>query len=278
MERASSHTNGNTHSHPTGRALFLAFGLTGCFAAVEAAAGWWSGSLALLSDAGHMVTDSVALLIAALAVQAVARLLHPVEVRGDAVTAVALVGLLLNLAVAWMLAHGKRDLNVRAALLHVMGDLMGSVAALVSGVLIVLTGWTRADPALSLLIAGLIAFSSLRLARQALHGLMEGVPLHLSLPEVERAMAGVEGVAAVHDLHIWSLSAEWIALSAHVVVRHMGQWGAVLARLQALLGECFGIEHVTLQPEPQEQVLWSHLPGGEDPLKTQDAEAQGDFP
>jgi cobalt-zinc-cadmium efflux system protein len=220
----------------------------------------------------------ILVLVTALGVQAVARLLHPVEVRGEAVTAVALVGLLLNLAVAWMLAHGERDLNVRAALLHVMGDLMGSVTALVSGVLIVLTGWTRADAVLSLSIAGLIAFSSLRLARQALHGLMEGVPLHLSLPEVERAMAGVEGVASVHDLHIWSLSAGWVALSAHVVIRHMGQWGDVLARLQALLGAHFGIEHVTLQPELREQVLGSHPPGGEAPLKTQDAEAQGERP
>jgi cobalt-zinc-cadmium efflux system protein len=91
-------------------------------------------------------------------------------------------------------------------------------------------------------------------------------------------MAGVEGVASVHDLHIWSLSAGWVALSAHVVIRHMGQWGDVLARLQALLDAHFGIEHVTLQPELREQVLGSHPPGGEAPLKTQDAEAQGERP
>jgi cobalt-zinc-cadmium efflux system protein len=264
------------------------------YAAVEAAAGWWSGSLALLGDAGHMVTDAAALIIAALAariallppsprhsygmvraqlvaalanaafmlavvgvlaVEAIDRLISPVEVKGAAVTAVATAGLLLNISVAWMLSRGQRDLNVRAALLHVVGDLLGSVAAIVSGVLVLFTGWTRADPALTFVIAALIGFSSLRLAREALHGLMEGVPLHLSLPEVGRAMASVEGVASLHDLHIWSLSAERPALSAHVVLDRMGQWDSVLARLKALLYERFGIEHVTLQPEAVEHVL-----------------------
>jgi len=257
-------------------------------------AGWWSGSLALLGDAGHMVTDGVALMIAALAariallppsprhsfgmvraqliaalvnvvfmlavvgvlaVEAVNRLINPVEVKGEAVTVVAVAGLLLNLAVAWMLSRGGRDLNVRAALLHVVGDLLGSVAAIVSGLLVVFSGWMRADPALTFVIAALIGFSSLRLAREALHGLMEGVPLHLSLPEVARAMVSVQGVVSVHDLHIWSLSAERAALSAHVVLDRMGQWDAVLARLKALLCERFEIEHVTLQPEPVEHVL-----------------------
>jgi cobalt-zinc-cadmium efflux system protein len=272
----------------------LATAITLSYAAVEAMAGWWSGSLALLGDAGHMVTDGVALMIAALAariallppsprhsfgmvraqliaalvnvvfmlavvgvlaVEAVNRLINPVEVKGEAVTVVAVAGLLLNLAVAWMLSRGGRDLNVRAALLHVVGDLLGSVAAIVSGLLVVFSGWMRADPALTFVIAALIGFSSLRLAREALHGLMEGVPLHLSLPEVARAMVSVQGVVSVHDLHIWSLSAERAALSAHVVLDRMGQWDAVLARLKALLCERFEIEHVTLQPEPVEHVL-----------------------
>ncbi len=287
--------HGHVHGRATaGRTLVLASVVTLGYAAVEAAAGWWSGSLALLGDAGHMVTDTAALIIAALAarialvppsprhsfgmaraqlvaalanaafmlavvgvlaVEAIDRLISPVEVKGEAVTAVATAGLLLNMTVAWMLSRGQRDLNVRAALLHVVGDLLGSVAAIVAGVLVLFTGWTRADPALTFVIVALIGFSSLRLAREALHGLMEGVPLHLSLPEVGRAMASVEGVASVHDLHIWSLSAERIALSAHVVVERMGQWDAVLAGLKALLCERFAIEHVTLQPEAVERVL-----------------------
>jgi cobalt-zinc-cadmium efflux system protein len=287
------------HEHGPGAetgspSLLLAMLLTLCYAAVEAAVGWWSGSLALLGDAGHMLTDAVALLIAALAagisrlppsprhsfgmaraqlvaalanaafmlvvvgmlsVEAVARLTNPVDVKGEAVTVVAGAGLLLNMAVAWMLSRGARDLNMRAALLHVMGDLLGSIAAIASGVIVMLTNWTRVDPALTFVIAGLIGFSSLRLAREALHGLMEGVPFHLSLVEIGKAMAAVPGVASVHDLHIWSISAERIALSAHVVLQRMGQWDAVLAGLQTLLCERFAIEHVTLQPESATHVL-----------------------
>jgi cobalt-zinc-cadmium efflux system protein len=271
-----------------GRKLMLATAITLSFAGVEAAAGWWSGSLALISDAGHMVTDSAALLIAALAgwiarrgpspkhsygfgraqlvaalvnglfmlavvtaiiVQAVSRFTNPITVHGEAVTVVASLGLLLNIFVARMLSHGGRDLNMRAALLHVMGDLLGSLAALLSGVIIWATGWFAVDPALSLIIALLIAYSSLKLVREAFHGLMEGVPLHLSLEEIGVAMAKVEGVVSVHDLHIWSLTAERIALSAHVAIGGLESWPETLIRLKALLAQRYGIEHVTLQPE-----------------------------
>ena len=271
-----------------GRKLMLATAITLSFAGVEAAAGWWSGSLALISDAGHMVTDSAALLIAALAgwiarrgpspkhsygfgraqlvaalvnglfmlavvtaiiVQAVSRFTNPITVHGEAVTVVASLGLLLNIFVARMLSHGGRDLNMRAALLHVMGDLLGSLAALLSGVIIWATGWFAVDPALSLIIALLIAYSSLKLVREAFHGLMEGVPLHLSLEEIGVAMAKVEGIVSVHDLHIWSLTAERAALSAHVAVEPLDNWPATLDRLRSLLTQRYGIEHVTLQPE-----------------------------
>ena len=303
----AGHDEAHGHAPADGSlSLLLAMALTLGYAGVEAGVGWWSGSLALLGDAGHMLTDAVALLIAVLAariarlppsprhsygmaraqlvaalinaafmlavvgmlsVEAVARLMNPVDVKGEAVTVVAGAGLLLNVAVAWMLSRGKQDLNVRAALLHVMGDLLGSVAAIASGVLVMFTGWTRADPALTFVIAGLIGFSSLRLAREALHGLMEGVPFHLSLVEIGKAMAAVPGVASVHDLHIWSISAERIALSAHVVLDRMGQWEAVLAGLRKLLAERFAIEHVTLQPEPFTHVL-RPLARGNVPSKT----------
>ena len=270
------------------RALVLATAFTLCFAGIEAVAGWWSGSLALLSDAAHMVTDAAALLIAALAaaiarrqpspmhsyglgraqlvaalvnglfmlgvvaaivLNALSRVANPVVVRGEVVSVVASLGLLLNVLVARMLSHQSRDLNVRAALLHVLADLFGSLAALISGVVVWATGWFAVDPALSLLIALLIVFSSLKLVREAFHGLMEGVPLHLSLEEIGGAMADVEGIISIHDLHVWSLSAERIALSAHVVIGSLENWPQTLSQLQSLTAQRFGIEHVTLQPE-----------------------------
>ncbi|MDO9064283.1 MAG: cation diffusion facilitator family transporter, partial [Sulfuricella sp.] len=145
--------------------------------------------------------------------------------------------------------------NTRAALLHVVGDLLGSVAALIAGVVIVFTGWTPIDPLLSLAIGALILVSSLRLLRQALHGIMEGVPLHLSLEEIGQEMACVPGVVSVHDLHVWSVASEEIMLSAHLTVADLARWEGVLAESRKLLHARFGIEHVTLQPEPSVQVI-----------------------
>ncbi len=285
------------HPHPaasSARTLAVAVILTLAFAIVEALAGWWSGSLALLGDAGHMVSDSVALLIAAAAArislippsprhsfgmaraelvaafvnaafmlavvgmliaEGVSRLLEPIAVKGGAVVLVAGVGLVLNLGVAWVLSRGERNLNVRGAMLHVAGDVLGSIAAIVSGVVVMLTGWTRVDPALTFIIAALIGYSSLRLAREALHGLMEGVPFNLSLPEIGKSMAAVPGVVSVHDLHVWSISGKRVALSAHVVLARIDGWSAVLVDLRALLRSRFGIEHVTLQPETPDPVV-----------------------
>jgi cobalt-zinc-cadmium efflux system protein len=287
----------HAHAHPraqSGSRLGAAVALTLGFALVEAAGGWWSGSLALLADAGHMATDGAALGLAALAAwaarrpasekhsfglgrtemfaalinslvmlvvvallafEASARLEHPVAVRGGAVSAVAAAGLAINLLVARLLSGGAHNMNTRGALLHVLGDILGSVAALASGLVIAVTGWTPIDPLLSLFIAALLVVSSLRLLREAVHALMEGVPPELSLPEVGSAMAAVPGVVSVHDLHIWMLSGERVSLSAHVVVPDMERWEDTLAALQHLAAERFGVEHVTLQPEPQRRVL-----------------------
>jgi cobalt-zinc-cadmium efflux system protein len=276
------------HRHRPGRALIAALALTLGFAGVEALAGWFAGSLALLSDAGHMLTDSLALAIATVAARlshrapsprhsyglaraevlaalanagfvfalvlgiawnALARLWHPQPVDGDTVSIVAALGLAINLAVAWTLSRGGRDLNTRAALLHVMIDALGSVAALASGLVILATGWTRIDPLLSIAICALILGSSLRLAREAVHTLLEGVPPGISLPRVGQRMARVAGVASVHDLHIWSISSQRAALSAHLVVRDLADWEGVRAALERVLRTEFGIDHVTLQPE-----------------------------
>ena len=274
--------------------LALATLLTLGYAAVEAGVGLWAGSLALVADAGHMVGDAGALALAAaaawvatrpasrlhsygfgraefiaalanslgllvlvlwLAVSAVRRLQDPQPVAGEAVSVTAALGLLINILVAWLLSRGEENLNTRAALLHVVGDLLGSVAALIAGVVITFTGWTPIDPLLSLVIGALIVTSSLRLLREALHGLMEGVPLHLSPEEIGRAIAAVPGVASVHDLHIWSVAPDKPMLSAHLLVKDLKKWETVLGDAQALLHERYGIEHVTLQPEPIEHVI-----------------------
>ncbi|MBS0551751.1 MAG: cation transporter [Proteobacteria bacterium] len=263
------------HDHAASRHLPLALVLTLGFAVIEALAGWWSGSLALLGDAGHMVTDALSLGLAALANslfmlvvvallswQAVLRLMAPREIVGEAVTLVALGGLVLNLVVAWLLTRGEGDLNTRGALLHVMGDLLGSVAALAAGLVIQFTGWTPIDPLLTMLICGLILASTLSLLRSVVHTLLEGVPDGISLPDVGRAMAAVEGVRSVHDLHIWSLDSRRPALSAHLVLTDARRWPAVLAAQRAMLAERFGIEHVTLQPELPAAAPLVFMPGG----------------
>jgi cobalt-zinc-cadmium efflux system protein len=290
-----AHEHSHSHSHARSKShLGAAVALTLGYALVEAFGGWWSGSLALLADAGHMATDGAALGLAALAAwaarrpasmrhsfglgraemfaalanslvmlavvallafEAFARLEHPIEVHGVAVSAVAAAGLAINLLVARLLSGGARNMNTRGALLHVLGDILGSVAALVSGLVIATTGWMPIDPLLSLFISALLVVSSLRLLRDAVHALMEGVPPELSLPEVGTAMAAVPGVESVHDLHIWMLSGERVSLSAHVVVEDLARWEDTLAALQHLAAERFRIEHVTLQPEPQRRVL-----------------------
>ena len=143
-------------------------------------------------------------------------------------------------------------------MLHVVGDALGSAAALVSGVVIALTGWLPIDAIASLVICALIALSALRLTRESVHALMEGVPQGLSVDDIGREMAGVEGVVSVHDLHVWMLSGSRTALSAHVVVASMQQWDRTLGALQQRLQEKFDIDHVTLQPESGTRPLVRH--------------------
>lgn len=290
---AHDHAHGHHHHADAGPRLRWALLLTLAFAGVEAFAGFWSGSLALLGDAAHMVTDSASLGLAAFAAwlaqrppsqrhtygygrvetlaalfnvvfmvlvvggiawAAVHRFLEPSAVNGEAVTVVAVVGLAINVGVAWLLMHGEQTMNTRGALLHVIGDLFGSVAALAAGLVVMWTGWTPIDPLLSLLICVLLLVSSLRLLREVLHALMEGVPAHLSTEAVGRALAAVPGVRSVHDLHIWTLSSNRIALSAHLVVDSLDAWPQVLAEARHAL-EHQGIAHVTLQPEVNAQAV-----------------------
>jgi len=286
------HTHDADHVRPdsrrASRALMAGLSLTFIFAMVELAGGWWFGSLALISDSGHMISDSAALLIAVIAsrisqkppgvrhsygfaraeiiaallngllllgiviiivVEAIHRLYQPQPVTGLGVVVVALVGLLVNLAVLRILGGGEHNLNTRAARLHVLGDLIGSVAALTAGTVILVSGWYPIDPLLSFVISGLILVSTVRILRDALHVLMEGVPPGINLTEVGQTLAKVAGVKSVHDLHVWTIASGRIALSAHVDVDTMEDWPVTLERIRSTARSRFAIEHVTIQPE-----------------------------
>ena len=290
LDRGESHTHHHLgHQGQSGK-LVVALLLTLSFAGIEAVAGWWSGSLALLADAAHMVTDSSALGLAAAAAwlarrppspnhsyglvraeilaalfnsllmlvliafivnEAVERIGSPRDITGSTVIAVAVIGLAINLVVAWVLSRGETTMNSRAALLHVLGDALGSVAAITAGVVVVTTGWTPIDPLLSLFVATLILIAALRLLRDVVHVLMEGVPRHIHLQEVGHDLATLDGVLRVHDLHVWTLSSGTIALSAHLELRNMADWPGILDCARQTMDSRHGIRHVTLQPEVQ---------------------------
>lgn len=270
------------------RVLGGAVALTLGFAAIEAVTGFLANSLALIADAGHMVTDSMALGLALFAqmlarrppsprhsfgfgrsealaafinglamlgvvgwilYEAAQRFVDPPEVRGAMVFVVAAVGLCINLAVAWLLSRDQGNINTRAALVHVMGDLLGSVAALVSGAVIYLSGWMTIDPLLSVVVSMLILRSTLRILRESYHILMEGVPHHIDYLQVGADLAAIDGVLSVHDLHVWEMAAGQTALIGHLEVRSLDEWPRLLVAIKAMLLERHGIDHVTLQPE-----------------------------
>jgi cobalt-zinc-cadmium efflux system protein len=188
-------------------------------------------------------------IIAFLVVEAVFRLHDPRPVAAPGMMVIAFIGLVVNAAVAWVMSRGEITVNVRAALLHVVGDLVSSFAALLAGVVIYATGWLPIDPILSLGIAILILASTVALLRDTLHVLMEGVPAAIELPAIGRAMAELPGVLAVHDLHVWSIAPGRVALSAHIELDDLQRWPAILAAAGALLHDRYGIGHITLQPE-----------------------------
>jgi cobalt-zinc-cadmium efflux system protein len=197
-------------------------------------------------------------IVAALGYEALSRLDAPTVVKGEAAALIAFAGLALNLVILRRLAPHHHDMNARAARLHVMGDALGSLAALVAGLVIALTGWMAIDALASIAICALIALSALRLTRESLHALMEGVPRGLSVEAIGHEMASVEGVLSVHDLHVWMLSGSRTALSAHVVVASMLHWDTTLPALQQRLHARFNIDHVTLQPESGARPLVRH--------------------
>lgn len=272
------------------RVLCISIVIILLFAIVEAVVGHWANSLALMGDAGHMGSDALALALAAFAawiatkpptdkhsyglgraevvaawissllmlvlsvviiVEAVDRLHEHEAVKSLPLMIVAGLGVIVNLGVAWILAKGQRTLNIRAALLHVISDLLGSVAALVAGAVIHFTGWLPIDPILSIFISILIMVSSIRLLRESMQVLMEGVPSNIQIDEVSETLSAIDGIHSIHDLHIWTLTSGSIVLSAHVNIRELSSWPLLLEELRNTIRSRYNIDHITLQPEPE---------------------------
>jgi cobalt-zinc-cadmium efflux system protein len=271
-------------------ALKVGLALTCVVLAVELAGGLLSHSLALLSDAGHVLTDVFALglawfavsqanrpadarrsygyhrvgilaalvnsvtlivIVLAIAYEAVRRLVHPEPVQGGIVIVAALAAIAINAFVALGLRGEARSLNVRAALLHVIGDIGASVGVVIAGAVILLTGWLYIDPLLSLGIAVLIAFGAWRIVRETINLLMEGTPAEIDLAAVTKEIAGTDLVTSMHDLHVWALSSDEVALSCHVVVGDcpLGDAEHVVRDLESRLCAKFAIGHTTIQVE-----------------------------
>ena len=263
--------------------------LTFVYMVVEAVGGWFTNSLALIADAGHMLTDvaamaltlgsfwfatrpatarktfgfyrleilaafinGVALVLLSLWViyEAYERWQSPPAVNGSELTLIAAGGLVVNIIAAFLLhSDHKHDLNMRGAFLHVVGDLLGSVAAIAAGVLILAFGWLWADAACSIAISLIIIYGAWRLVAESVNVLLEGTPRHIDLRAVEATILGTEGVGGVHDLHVWTISSGIYALSTHISHDESVVHSDLLAKVRDRLHEQFGIDHLTIQME-----------------------------
>lgn len=292
-----NHEHNHSHSHNINnasekKALGIVLGLTFSFMIVEAFAGFYTGSLALLSDAGHMLTDVFAVSLAFFAIwfkekpptstktfgfyraeilaaffnslllfaisvgiliEAYKRLLTPHEVKSVEMTIVAVVGLLINLTSAYVLfKYQTGNLNIKGAMYHVISDALGSVGAIVAGIIMITTKWYYADSVISILVSILIIRGAWVLFKESSHILLEGTPKGIDLDAVQDCICSKDYVISVHDLHVWSLTQGFEALSAHVVVQDMEYSKNILSELKKELSEKFKISHVTLQLEIEE--------------------------
>ena len=277
--------------HTETRRLQWALAISSVYFFAELIAGFLTNSLALLSDAGHMLSDIGALTLSLFAFRmarrpatihrtygyhrveilaalfngltlwlivgiifaaAYARLSRPPAVESYGMMIVAILGLVVNLAAAAILHGGHRhNLNLRGAFLHVMSDALGSVGAIIAGIVMLKTGWFLADPLISIFIGVLVLFSSSSLVKDSLSVLMQTVPKGIRLEEVRRTIEAVDGVSAVHDLHIWAVTSDIFTLSAHAVVVNGGDFHHVLNGIEDTLREQFNIEHTTIQLETE---------------------------
>jgi cobalt-zinc-cadmium efflux system protein len=265
------------------RRLAITLALVAGYLVAEVLGGLWTGSLALLADAGHMFSDMAALALSLFAIwlaqrptsvertfgyhrveilaalangvglvavalfilrEAFERLSAPRDVLGAPMLLIAVGGLLVNLAGLWLL-HGGKDSN-----LNVLGDALGSIGVIVAAILVWAFGWTRADPIASIGIALLVIFASWQLLRETVGVLMEAAPSHIDVEEVRGVLRETSGVLSIHDLHVWTITSGLVSLSCHVESSHQVPDHELLAALQAVLLERFGIDHATIQIEP----------------------------
>ena len=284
------HDHSHSHGSANKKALFWAFILITAFMFVELVGGFLTNSLALLSDAGHMLSDSAALglsllalilgtreatadksygyrrfeiiaaalngiallvIAAVITIEAIRRFFSPPEVQSTGMLVIAVIGLLINILAAWILMRGDKDenLNIRSAFLHVIGDMLGSVGAIVAALLMMAFGWWLADPVASIIVAVLVAVSGLRVTREAAHVLMEGVPDRIDPASVRESLLTVDGVRDVHDLHIWSITPENPILTCHLTIGRETDPDQVLSSANRLLHDEYAIEHSTIQLE-----------------------------
>jgi cobalt-zinc-cadmium efflux system protein len=299
-EHNHSHGHGHGHSHShfgsaAGRNrknLYIVLGLTGSFLLVEVIGGLLTGSLALLADAGHMMTDVFGLLMALIAIrlgerpangkktygyyrteilaallnaallllvsgyilyEAIQRFSHPETVLGEGMLGVAVTGLLVNLASLVILSKGADEsLNIRGAYLEVMSDMLGSVGVIVAGIIILMTNWYLADPIVGVGIGLFVVPRAFTLLGEALNILLEGVPKGVNMDEVRQAIQALPYVVEVHDLHLWTITSGMHAMSGHVRVCNLQNYCDILGQIQGLMHRRFDIEHCTIQLEIEE--------------------------
>ena len=289
------HSHGHHHGHGHGHAhnankktLLISFIIIFSYMVVEVIGGLITNSLALLSDAGHMLSDAGALGLSYFAIkfgekkatfqktfgyrrfeilaafingitlvvislyifwEAYRRFLAPPEVLSTGMLIVAIIGLLVNIVVAFILMRGDKDdnLNVRSAFLHVIGDMLGSVGAIIASLLIMWFGWNVADPIASVVVAILIVISAWRVTRDSVHVLMEGTPVGIDVSVIKEKLLSITHVNDIHDLHVWSITSGFPALSCHVVIDANGDQQKVLQEVTKTLKQNFQIDHTTIQ-------------------------------
>lgn len=286
-----SHDHDHHSHHANKKVLAISFFLIFFFMLVEVVGGILTNSLALLSDAGHMLSDAGALGLSLFAFkfgekaankaktygykrfeilaafingvtligislyifwEAYNRFLDPPGIASTGMLIVAIIGLIINLIVAWTMHSGgdtSENLNLRGAFLHVLGDLLGSVGAIVAALLIMLFGWNIADPIASVVVALLVLSSGWRVTKDSIHVLMEGKPNHIDMVKVKEKLIRIRGVKNIHDLHIWAITSDFPALSCHLVVTDGSDRDTILKQASDLLNKSFSIQHTTIQLE-----------------------------
>lgn len=289
----TAHNHSHSHAANYDRAFALGIVLNVLFVVVETIFGWQADSLALLSDAGHNLSDVLGLLVAygglylsrlrpnqkhtyglgratilaalfnamilliaigGIVWEAVGRFSHPVPIQGGIVMLVAAIGVGINGITAWLFMSGnKTDLNLRGAFLHMAADALVSLGVVIAGAMFIWTGWAWLDPAISLVIAVVILWSTWYLLRQALHLSLDGVPVSITLDKVKNYLTAQSNVIEIHDLHVWAMSTSEIALTVHLVMRDGHPGNEFLCRVAEELHDNFTIGHVTIQIELDNQ-------------------------